>query len=78
LLGPFLIGRLCPRVNGRAAAIGVTVGTLVVAWMALSVKSGIIPAGWRSTLHENMILVVGPTTMLIVAWIAGQFTPRSI
>lgn len=78
LLGPFLIGRLCPGVNGRAAAIGVTVGTLVVAWMALSVKSGVIPTGWRSTLHENMILVIGPTVMVIVAWIASRFTQRTI
>jgi SSS family solute:Na+ symporter len=76
LLGPFLIGRLCPRVGGRSAAIGVAIGTLVIAWMALSVKSGIVPLRWRSTLHESMILVVGPIVMIVVGWIASLFTPR--
>jgi SSS family solute:Na+ symporter len=75
MLGLFLLGRLCRRADGRAAAIAAAVGTLVILWMTLSLKTEWLPERWRSPLHENMILVVGTAVVLGTGWLMSLILP---
>lgn len=76
MLGLFLLGRLCPKADGRSAAIGAIVGTLVIAWMTISNKTNWLAEEWRSPLHEHMILVVGTATIVGAGWLASLILPR--
>lgn len=66
MLGLFLLGFLSRRATNAGAAIGVTVGVLVILWMSLSPW---LPAGWgrfRSPFHSFLVTVVGTLTIFLV------------
>ncbi|MHB1034638.1 MAG: sodium:solute symporter family protein [Pirellulales bacterium] len=68
MLGLFLLGVISRRAGNAAAAIGVLTGVLVIAWMTLSLWSGLPDSlqGFRSSLHAFLIPVVGTLVILLV------------
>ena len=81
VLGLFLLGVLSRRATSFHAAIGVTVGAILIVWMTFS------PI-WRATLtanhmawlvspfHDNLILVVGTLAILLVGLAVSRFSVR--
>ncbi|MEH6306865.1 sodium:solute symporter [Olivibacter sp. CPCC 100613] len=70
MLGLFLLGMLSKRAQNHDAILATIVGILVILWTSLSY---LIPADYaylKSTLHANMIIVVGTLTIYLV----GVFT----
>ena len=75
MLGLFLLGMIARRAGSAAAAIGVTIGVLVIFWMSLSKK---LPAelDWlRNPLHAHMTVVVGTLTIFLVGLIVSWLIP---
>lgn len=66
ILGLFLLAQLVKSPHGKAAQLGVIIGVLVIAWMSLSPKLPDKLARFRSPLHENMIIVIGTLTILLI------------
>jgi SSS family solute:Na+ symporter len=71
VLGLFLLGQISRRANNAAAAIGVTMGALVIVWMSLP---GLIdvPDYLRNPLHTNLTIVVGTLAIFLVGILAAQ------
>lgn len=63
MLGLFLLGYFAPRARGRAAAFGMALGILVVAWMSLSPlpwwQQHPALASWASPFHSFLVIVLG-------------------
>ena len=79
VLGLFLLGVLSRRATSTHAAIGVSVGATVIAWMTFSpVWKTSLEAnnlGWLvSPFHDNLILVVGTMTVLLVGLAVSRFS----
>ncbi|HLY69915.1 MAG TPA: sodium:solute symporter [Puia sp.] len=65
MLGLFLLGLISRRVKNAAACIAVIIGIFVIAWMSLT---GIIPQKYyflRSTINNNMVIVIGTLTIFL-------------
>lgn len=78
MLGLFLLGFIARRAGNTAALTGVTVGTLVIAWMALS-PTNLWPNAWKncqSPLHNFLIPVVGTATIVLVGFLIGVIVGR--
>ena len=76
MLGLFLLGLIARRAGNAAAATGVVLGSLVILWMALSVRTEWLPPALRSPLHANMIIVVGTLTIFLVGLLVSRFAGR--
>jgi len=66
MLGLFLLGIISKQTKNREALIASIIGVLVILWMTFP---NIIPAQYgflRSTLHTNMIIVVGTLTIFLI------------
>lgn len=73
IVGLFLMSILCPALGERHAIGVLTVGTLLIGWMAVS-GSDFWPESWQSIanpLHNNLVIVVGPCVMLCLAVLLG-------
>ena len=83
MLGLFLLGLLSRRATSKHAAIGVAAGVTVIAWMTLSpLYKDFFAANhamWLvSPFHDNMIIVVGTLTILLVGLVVSRFAKRQI
>ncbi len=68
LLGLFLLGMLCRTARNREAIIAVSLGSIVIGWMALSPTS-LWPeslAGIVSPFHNNLVIVVGCIVIVMI------------
>ena len=86
VLGLFLLGLVSRRANSLHAALGVAAGVLVIVWMTLSSVYKMFDSAWNtssvswilSPFHDNLILVVGSLTVLLVGLAASRFSaPQS-
>jgi SSS family solute:Na+ symporter len=66
MLGLFLLGMISRHAKKPAAAIGVTVGVLVILWMSISPRLSAEWAAWRSPFHNFMVIVIGTLAILLV------------
>ncbi|MDQ8179405.1 sodium:solute symporter [Pelagicoccus sp. SDUM812005] len=65
-LGLFLFGMIARQAKNAAAVAGVSVGVLLIVWMSLSLREGLLPEGVQSPFHSNLIIVFGTATILLV------------
>ena len=71
MLGLFLLGLMSRRANSRHAAVGVVAGVIVIVWMTFSPMLKVFLEShnlqWLvSPFHDNLIVVVGTLTILLV------------
>jgi SSS family solute:Na+ symporter len=76
MLGLFLLGLLARRAGNRAAAIGVTAGVAMIAWMTFSTHWTGVAQAFRSPFHTLLIVVVSTLTILIVGLLVSLIDPR--
>jgi SSS family solute:Na+ symporter len=76
MLGLFLLGLISRRASNPAAATGVVVGVLVIAWMTFSPRLPEEFARWRSPLHSFLITVVGTLSILLVGLVLSRGSRR--
>lgn len=62
MLGLFLLGYLSKRASNVHAIVGVVAGVMVICWITLS------PEYFSSTLHTNMAIVLGTTSIFLVGF----------
>ena len=76
MLGLFLLGFISRRANNAGAAVGATIGLLVILWMTFTPEmEGDL--GWlRSPFHANMITVVGTLSIFIIGLGASRVVGR--
>lgn len=78
MLGLFLLGLISRRAGNAAAAAGVALGLLIVAWMSLS-QMDLWPRAWehlRNPLHKYLVIVVGTAVILLTGLLLGLLVPR--
>lgn len=75
MLGLFLLGLIARRAGNAAAAAGVIVGVLVIAWMAFSPESA-LPDRLRSPFHSHMIIVIGSLAIFVVGIAVSRVVGR--
>jgi len=66
MLGLFLLGMISRRATSGAAAIGVVVGVLVIAWLSLSPMMGFLPEALQNPFHNLLTIVLGTMTIILV------------
>lgn len=78
MLGLFLLGMISRSSGNAVAKVSTVLGILVILWMTFS---DLIPetyAGLRSTLHVNMVIVVGTLTIflsgILLTGLKGRFS----
>jgi SSS family solute:Na+ symporter len=59
MLGLFLLGLISKKTKSAEAAIAVIVGVIIILWLTFSSKIPEDYAYLKSTLHKNMIIVIG-------------------
>lgn len=69
VLGLFLLGMLARTAGKRSALLGVSIGLLVIGWMTFSPQLPAEAVFLRSTLHTNLIIVVGTFVIFGVGWL---------
>jgi SSS family solute:Na+ symporter len=72
ILGLFLLGLIVKRANNVAAAAGVIVGVLVIAWITISALK--LPEGVQPALHGNLTIVIGTLSIFLVGLAVSRFT----
>lgn len=83
LLGLFLLGIMSRRATSRHAACGVIAGVTMIAWMTLSPQwdKELTERNLKwlvSPFHDNLIIVVGTLTILLVGLVTSRFAvPQS-
>lgn len=80
VLGLFLLGLLSHKVKSRQALIAVIAGLCLIFWMSIS-SFGYWPKDWEASaysLHENLIIVFGTTTIVSVGFIAVLLLPNEV
>lgn len=85
MLGLFLLGMASKQAGKLAGAVGVIVGLLTIIWMSWPKLSGLLE-GWDSTslpgwmtnkLHDNMTIVLGTMTILLVGLLVAKCYPQN-
>ena len=72
MLGLFLLGLISRQTKNVAAVAATIIGVLVILWMTFSEN---IPEGYlRSSLHNNMIIVVGTLAIFLTGVIITKIT----
>ena len=76
MLGLFLLGFISRRANNAGAAVGATIGLLVILWMPFTPEmEGDL--GWlRSPFHANMITVIGTLSIFLIGLVASRVFGR--
>jgi SSS family solute:Na+ symporter len=76
MLGLFLLGFISRRANNAGAAVGATIGLLVILWMTFTPEmEGDL--GWlRSPFHANMITVIGTLSIFLIGLGASRVLGR--
>ncbi|TWU21186.1 Sodium/glucose cotransporter [Novipirellula galeiformis] len=77
IIGLFLLGIIVPKIRGRAAISVLLVGLGLIAWMAAS-KTAYWPetlSKFASPFHPLLVIVLGPTAMILLGWIVSQALP---
>ncbi len=76
MLGLFLLGFISRRANNAGAAVGATIGLLVILWMTFTPEmEGDL--GWlRSPFHANMITVIGTLSIFLIGLVASRVFGR--
>ena len=72
ILGLFLLGLIVKRANNVAAAAGVLVGLLVIAWITLTAIN--LPDGVKPAIHGNLTIVIGTLSIFLVGLAVSRFT----
>ena len=67
MLGLFLLGLLAKRATSRAAMIGVAVGVVLIAWLALS---------GQTVFHEHLTIVFGTIIVVLTGFLIGVLQRR--
>ena len=80
ILGVFLLGLLCRRANNRVAIVAVTIGTMIIAWMAFSTGDFWPDSleSWRSPFHKLLVIVVGASAIVVIGAILSQFAKTNL
>ena len=74
MLGLFLLGFISRRANNAGAAVGATIGLLVILWMTFTPE---MEGGWlRSPFHANMITVIGTLSIFLIGLGASRVLRR--
>lgn len=73
MLGLFLLGIISKRASKPGAAIGVTLGIIVIFWL----KASWIPNHLKPVLNSNLTVVVGTLTIFLAGLSVSRFFPRS-
>jgi SSS family solute:Na+ symporter len=76
VLGLFLLGLFSRKATNAAAAIGVTMGLLVILWMTLP-QLVTMPDRLRAPFHANLTMVLGTLTIFLVGLAVSKLTSRS-
>ena len=78
MLGLFLLGFLCKRINKVAAILGVVAGLLVIFWMSLS--QYLVTGAWepyQCKLNGNLTIVIGTMVIFIVGFLFTALLKKS-
>jgi SSS family solute:Na+ symporter len=74
MLGLFLLGYFARKAKSFDAAIGVTIGVLVILW--LSISPIYFNKGWllqfKSPFHTNLTIVIGTTVIFLVGFLLAK------
>ncbi|MCA9186848.1 MAG: sodium:solute symporter [Pirellulaceae bacterium] len=75
MLGLFLLGLISRRARNPQAIVAVVVGILLILWLSLSVMSYWPAAlsGWKNPLHQNLTIVIGTSSIVLLGVLAGTF-----
>ena len=76
MLGLFLLGFISRRANNAGAAVGATIGLLVILWMTFSPEFTGDLKWLRSPFHANMITVIGTLSIFLIGLGASRFLGR--
>nr|MBQ5605471.1 sodium:solute symporter [Bacteroidales bacterium] len=70
MLGLFLLGFICKKVNKMAAVLGVIAGLLVIFWMSLS--QYLFTGAWepyQCHLNGNLTIVIGTVVIFVIGFL---------
>ncbi|HEX6227780.1 MAG TPA: sodium:solute symporter, partial [Chryseolinea sp.] len=73
MLGLFLLGMISRSAGNVAAKLATVIGILVILWMTFSSQLPDQYAGWRNTLHMNMVIVVGTLSIFLSGLLISKF-----
>jgi SSS family solute:Na+ symporter len=78
MLGLFLLGYFSRKVNKTSAAIGVSVGVIVIGWMSLSpyLFKGTVLQAYTSPFHSYLSIVFGTTAIFVTGFFAGLISNK--
>ena len=76
MLGLFLLGFISRRANNAGAAVGATIGLLVILWMTFSPEFTGDLKWLRSPFHANMITVIGTLSIFLIGLGASRVLGR--
>jgi len=76
MLGLFLLGFISRRANNAGAAVGATIGLLVILWMTFSPEFTGDFEWLRSPFHANMITVIGTLSIFLIGLVASRVFGR--
>ena len=76
MLGLFLLGFISRRATNAGAALGATIGVLVILWMTFTPDMEGELGWFRSPFHSNMITVIGTLSILLVGLGASRILCR--
>ena len=76
MLGLFLLGFISRRATNAGAALGATIGVLVILWMTFTPDMEGELGWFRSPFHSNMITVIGTLSIFLVGLGASRILGR--
>jgi SSS family solute:Na+ symporter len=76
MLGLFLLGLISKQTKNAAAVTATIIGVLVILWMTFSDNISDKYRFAKSSLHSNMIIVVGTLTIFLTGILVTQFQKR--
>ena len=78
MLGLFLLGLISKKAKNAAAVTATITGIIVILWMTFSDRLGGDYNPLKSTLHKNMIIVVGTLTIFLTGLLISRFRARTV
>jgi solute:Na+ symporter, SSS family len=78
MLGLFLLGLISKKAKNAAAVTATITGIIVILWMTFSDRLGEGYQPLKSTLHKNMIIVVGTLTIFLTGLLISRFRTRAV
>lgn len=77
MLGLFLLGFISRKVRNAEAVIAVIIGLVIILWMTFSDRIGDDYSWLKSTLHKNMIIVVGTLSIFLSGLMLSSFRKKT-